>query len=228
MDTTTKKANGDTLDILSSGSTDRPSEKPGAGGDDFSSLAKEEADFFNQAPSKAGDAQGKLTKDKIMALYGSAPAVGMANNHFNANLGGFGGFNSYQPNTFPAGPAVAPNPYQMNNGQPAVAAAAGGFGAFQAFPAANGTFMMPGAPAAGNPQAMLFNNGFQPAAQPQPAFGAIQFPNPLQSQQPGFAGMTGATPIPTAAFANFPPQAQPQPDKLSNQFGNMNLRDVWQ
>lgn len=228
MEMTSKKSNGDTLDILSSGTTDRPSEKP-AGGDDFSSLAKEEADFFNQTASKANDAQGKLTKDKIMALYGSAPAVGMANNHFNANLGGFGGFNSYQPNTFPAGPAVAPNPYQINNGQPA-AAGAGGFGAFQAFPAANGTFMMPGAPAA-NPQAMLFNNGFQPAAQPQPAFGAIQFPNPLQSQQPqqvvpGFPGMT--TPNPAAAFASFPPQAQPQPDKLSNQFGNMNLRDVWQ
>lgn len=230
METTAKKSNGDTLDILSSGTSDRPGEKAT---DDFSSLAKEEADFFNQAPNKTNDAQGKLTKDKIMALYGSAPAVGMANNHFNANMGGFGGFNSYQPNTFPAGPAVATNPYQMNNGQTAVA---GGFGAFQAFPAApNGTFMMPGAPA---PQAaMLFNNGFQPAvaaAQPQPsAFGAIQFPNPLQSQQqvgPGFVGMPGVTPNPAvAAFASFPPQAtQPQPDKLSNQFGNMNLRDVWQ
>lgn len=225
VETTTKKPNGDTLDILSSGSSDRPSEKV-AGLDDL------EADFFNQAPSKAGDTQGKLTKDKIMALYGSAPAVGMANNHFNANMGGFGGFNSYQPNTFPAGPAVAANPYQLNNGQSTVAApGAGGFGAFQAFPAANGSFMMPGAPA-GNPQTMLFNNGFQPTAQPQPAFGAIQFPNPLQSQpqqQPvGFVGMAGATPNPTAAFANFPPQAQPQHDKLSNQFGNMNLRDVWQ
>lgn len=231
--TTTRKSNGgdNGLDILSSGTTDRPSEKP-AGADDFSSLAKEEADFFNQAPSKANDAQGKLTKDKIMALYGSAPAVGMANNHFNtANLGGFGGFNSYQPNTFPAGPAVpaaVPNPYQMNNGQPA----AGGFGAFQAFPAANGAFMMPGAPAvAANPQAMLFNNGFQPAGQPQ--FGAIQFPNPLQSQagQPQPAGFPGGmvTSNPAAAFASFPPQpTQPQPDKLSNQFGNMNLRDVWQ
>lgn len=231
MEPTTKKVNGDTLDILSSGTTDRPSEKV-AGGDEFSSLAKEEADFFNQAPSKANDMQGKLTKDKIMALYGSAPAVGMANNHFNANLGGFGGFNSYQANTFPAGPAATANPYQMNNGQPAAAAGTGGFGAFQAFPSANGAFMMPGAPA-GNPQNMMFNNGFQPTGQPQPAFGAIQFPNPLQSQQqpqqvmPGFGGMTGATPNP-AAFANFPPQAQPQPDKLSNQFGNMNLRDVWQ
>lgn len=228
-ETTPKKANGqgtDSLDILSIAS-DRPSEKA-AGGDEFSNLAKEEADFFNQAPSKANELQGKLTKDKIMALYGSAP-TGMVNNNFNANLGGFGSFNSYQPNAFPPAANVTANPYQINNGQPAAAAAAaGGFGAFQAFPA-NGQFMVPAAPTA-NPQAttLLYNNGpFQPSAQPQPAFGAIQFPNPLQNQQQvtGFVGMTGAA---TAGFANFPPQPQAQPDKLSNQFGNMNLRDVWQ
>lgn len=229
---TPKKTNGEsTLDILSSGGSDRPSEKA-AGGDDFSSLAKEEADFFNQAPSKGTDAQGKLTKDKIMALYGSAPTP-MVNNNFG---GAFGNFNSFQPNAYPPAPNVAVNPYQMNNGQPA--AAASGFGAFQAFPATNGQFMIPAA-AAANPQAanLMYNNGpFQAAAvaataQPQPAFGAMQFPNPLlqgQQQVPatgGFVGMTGAVP----AFANFPPQtAQTQPDKLSNQFGNMNIRDVWQ
>lgn len=235
VDATLKKANGeggDTLDILTSGS-DRPSEKA-AGGDEFSSLAKEEADFFNQAPSKANDLQGKLTKDKIMALYGSAPTT-MVSNNFNANLGGFGNFSSYQPNAFPPAAVAAPgNPYQMNNGQAAaVAAAAGGFGAFQAFPT-NGQFMVPAPGGTANPQAaatLLYNNGpFQPTAQPQPAFGAIQFPNPLQNQQQqqqvaGFVGMAGAT---TATFANFPPQTQTQPDKLSNQFGNMNLRDVWQ
>lgn len=227
-DVTPKKTNGEnTLDILSSGS-DRPSEKA-AGGDDFSNLAKEEADFFNQAPGKGFDAQGKLTKDKIMALYGSAPAT-MVNNTFGAS---FGNFNSYQPNAFPQAPNAV-NPYQMNNGQPA--AASGGFGAFQAFPVANGQFMVPAGSAA-NPQAanLMYNNGpFQtaPAAaiQSQPTFGAIQFPNPLQSQQHqitpagGFVGMTAP---PVAAFANFPPQSS-QPDKLSNQFGNMNLRDVWQ
>ncbi|XP_065091862.1 stromal membrane-associated protein 1 [Ochlerotatus camptorhynchus] len=227
-DVTPKKTNGEsTLDILSSGS-DRPSEKA-AGGDEFSNLAKEEADFFNQAPSKGFDAQGKLTKDKIMALYGSAPTT-MVNNNFGA---AFGNFNSFQPNAFPPAPNAAVNPYHMNNGQSA--AASGGFGAFQAFPVTNGQFMVPAA-AAANPQAanLMYNNGpFQTATvaatQSQPAFGAIQFPNPLQSQQQqvpasgGFVGMTA----PVATFANFPPQTQ-QPDKLSNQFGNMNLRDVWQ
>ncbi|EAT45167.1 AAEL003509-PA [Aedes aegypti] len=231
-DVTPKKTNGEsTLDILSSGGPDRPSEKA-AGGDEVSSnLAKEEADFFNQAPSKGTDAQGKLTKDKIMALYGSAPTT-MVNNNFG---GAFGNFNSFQPNAYPPAPNVAMNPYQMNNGQPAPAA--GGFGAFQAFPTANGQYMVPGAAtAAPNMQAanLMYNGPFQSAAVPttaqsQPAFGAIQFPNPLQSQQVpsagGFVGMTGAVP----AFANFPPQpTQTQPDKLSNQFGTMNLRDVWQ
>lgn len=224
-DVTPKKTNGEsTLDILSSGS-DRPSEKA-AGGDEFSNLAKEEADFFNQAPNKGFDAQGKLTKDKIMALYGSAPTT-MVNNNFGA---AFGNFNNFQPNAFSQGPAASVNPYQINNGQSA--AASSGFGAFQAFPVTNGHFMVPAATA--NPQAanLMYNNGpFQPAAvgaaQPQQAFGAIQFPNALQTQQVpvagGFVGMTA----PVASFANFPPQAQ-QSDKLSNQFGNMNIRDVWQ
>lgn len=230
-DVTPKKTNGEsTLDILSSVGSDRPSEKA-AGGDNFSSLAKEEADFFNQAPSKGIDAQGKLTKDKIMALYGSAPTT-MVNNNFGAT---FGNFNTFQPNAYPPAPHVAVNPYQMNNGQ--LAAAASGFGAFQAFPASNGQFMVPSAAAvAQGPQAanLMYNNGpFQaaPTAQSQSTFGAIQFPNPLQQSQQqmpvtgGFVGMTGAVP----AFANFPPQpAQTQPDKLSNQFGTMNLRDVWQ
>ncbi|XP_019555196.1 stromal membrane-associated protein 1 [Aedes albopictus] len=231
VEVTPKKTNGEsTLDILSSGGPDRPSEKT-AGGDEFSNLAKEEADFFNQAPSKGTDAQGKLTKDKIMALYGSAPTT-MVNNNFG---GAFGSFNSFQPNAYPPAPNVAANPYQMNNGQPS--AAPGGFGAFQAFPTANGQFMVPAAAAAPtipNPQSsnLMYNGPFQSAAtaQSQSAFGAIQFPNPLQSQQQmpatgGFVGMPGAVP----AFANFPPQtAQTQPDKLSNQFGSMNLRDMWQ
>lgn len=234
-ETTSKKLNGDSgdaLDILSSGSN-QPAQQTSSA-NEFSSLAKEEADFFNQAPNKNNDAQGKLTKDKIMALYGSAP-TGMVNNNFNANLGAFGSFNSYQPaNAFAQSVPVVPGAahhYQMTNGQPNVTAPTpGGFGAFQTFPA-NGQFMIPGAPAT-NPQAatLMYSNGpFQPTTQPQPAFGAIQFPNPLQNQQPqNVTGFVGVTPATNATFANFPPQAQTQPEKLSNQFGNMNLRDVWQ
>ncbi|XP_055629318.1 stromal membrane-associated protein 2 [Toxorhynchites rutilus septentrionalis] len=219
MPTKTNGEGGHSLDILSSG-TELPSEKI-AGASDQSSLAKEEADFFNQAPGKTNEGQGKLTKDKILALYGSAP-VPVANNSFNANIGGFGSFNSYQPPMYPPTASATTAAYQMNNGQ----SAAGAFGAFQAFPA-NGQFMGPVA-ASANSQApaLLYNNGaFQTPPQPQNAFGAIQFPNllPNQQQQQFVAGATTIT-----SFANFPPQPQTQPEKLSNQFGNMNIRDVWQ
>ncbi|XP_053687512.1 stromal membrane-associated protein 1 [Sabethes cyaneus] len=237
-ETAPRKTNSEgssSLDILSSGSN-RPTENATAGGDDLTNLAKEEADFFNQAPSKTGELQGKLTKDNILALYRSAPPT-MANNNFNANLGGFGSFNSYQPNAYPSTTAsIHANPYQINNGQSSVTAA-GGFGAFQAFPS-NGQFMIPaaGAPTTVPPNPMLYSNGPYPATattQSKPAFGAIQFQNPVHQQQQqqqqqmsNFAGGTGMTP---AAFANFPAQqTQTQSDKLSNQFGNMNLRDVWQ
>ncbi|XP_058461430.1 stromal membrane-associated protein 1 [Malaya genurostris] len=225
-DAASKKINGETgetVDILSSGN-DRSIAK-NANSDEFANLAKEEADFFNQASNNSSEMQGKLTKDKILALYGAAPTA-MVNNNFNSNLGGYGNFNSYQSNTFPPTVGANPNPYQMNNGQTSVpVAAVEAYGAFQTFPA-NGQFMIPAAtaPLASNP--LLYSSGTLPAAtipQSQSTFGAIQFPNLLQQQQQQVGGTVGATP---ATFASFPPQTQP--DKLSNQFGNMNLRDVWQ
>lgn len=50
-----------------------------------SSLAQQEQDFFNQVPSDKGN--GKMTKDSILALYGAAPPINRmppptANNHF--------------------------------------------------------------------------------------------------------------------------------------------------
>uniref|UniRef100_A0A2M4BJF0 Putative gtpase-activating protein n=1 Tax=Anopheles marajoara TaxID=58244 RepID=A0A2M4BJF0_9DIPT len=106
-------------------------------------LAKAEADFFNQSGSGAGiggDAgNSKLTKDKIMALYGSGPAPTMAG----GGAFGGGGFGGFQQATAPAtmaaagglGPAgstfpSAVNLQPFNNCQPTNA-----FGAFQTFPA---------------------------------------------------------------------------------------------
>ncbi|XP_055536731.1 stromal membrane-associated protein 1 [Wyeomyia smithii] len=235
-DTGSKKINGDrsdSLDILSSASN-RPTEKTTSGVEDLSNLAKEEADFFNQAPNKTGELHGKLTKDNILALYKSVPPT-MVNNNFNSNLGGFGSFNSYQPNTFPVTTASIPaNPYQINNSHSSVNAA-GGFGAFQAFPS-NGQFMAPAAvvPTAvpGNPA--VYSNGPFPATstiQSKPAFGAMQFPNSVlqQQQQPQQLGSFAGSGMTTASFASFPAQqVQSQSEKLSNQFGNMNVRDVWQ
>uniref|UniRef100_T1GWF7 Arf-GAP domain-containing protein n=1 Tax=Megaselia scalaris TaxID=36166 RepID=T1GWF7_MEGSC len=48
----------------------------GAGGDDNLSLAKEEEDFFKQTTSLPNDGGGigKMSKDSILALYGTAPS----------------------------------------------------------------------------------------------------------------------------------------------------------
>uniref|UniRef100_A0AAG5DU99 Arf-GAP domain-containing protein n=1 Tax=Anopheles atroparvus TaxID=41427 RepID=A0AAG5DU99_ANOAO len=231
-------------------------------------LAKAEADFFNQSAGTAGgvDMGGKLTKDKIMALYGSGPStVGPA---VGGGFGGAVGFGGFQQagSTFPAATGAL-----GAGGQ----AATNAFGAFQTFPGMNGalagagptqvTFpLMGGGTVGGVPPGhpMMYSNApmFNPQSQPAQPLGIIpqytgmppQFvANPLlqqqnpQQQQPslgmGFppiaamqqpAMVGGATGVP-AAFANFSkpvPHQQPSAtgDKLSNQFGTMNLRDVWQ
>ncbi|ETN62502.1 hypothetical protein AND_005802 [Anopheles darlingi] len=254
-------------------------------------LAKAEADFFNQSASGAGiggDAgNSKLTKDKIMALYGSGPAPTMAG----AGAFGGGGFGGFQQAAAPAtvqgglGPAgstfpSAVNMQPFNNGQPTNA-----FGAFQTFPSnaaiggasgmmngnqpplAGGQYVMP------HGQPMMYGNsvangGAIPPMYAQTVIGPItvvppQYPGMMapsyaanhllqqqqQQQHPqpsvmGFppmagAGAAGLDGVP--AFATFPnsvpqqqqhqqqPQLQPTAsDKLNNQFGTMNLRDVWQ
>lgn len=254
-------------------------------------LAKAEADFFNQSASGAGiggDAgSSKLTKDKIMALYGSGPAPTMAG----AGAFGGGGFGGFQQATAPAtvatgglGPAgstfpSAVNMQPFNNGQPTNA-----FGAFQTFPTsaaiggasgmmngnqpplAGGQYVMPhGQPMMYGTNGMANGGGAIPPVYHPTVIGPLtmvppQYPGMmapayaanhlLQQQQPpqhqqsvmGFPPMagTGAAGLGgVPAFATFPnsvPQQQHQQqqlqptasDKLNNQFGTMNLRDVWQ
>lgn len=75
------------------------------GGGGFSSLDKEEADFFNQTPASK-EAAAKLTKDSILALYASAPAIPAINpmafnnghqQHFSGIPAAGGVFNSAPP-----------------------------------------------------------------------------------------------------------------------------------
>ncbi|XP_035893777.1 stromal membrane-associated protein 1 [Anopheles stephensi] len=226
-------------------------------------LAKVEADFFNQSGTAGSgtDASGKLTKDKIMALYGAAPSTVPP-----VGAGGFGapGFGGFQPagSTLPpaANAPAATLPFNGAGGGGMMPANA--FGAFQTFPGLNGAPgqqypMMGGgvAPVAGGvPPQLVYNNG---APNMMPAGGAMfnapgaaggvppgMVPSPYGATMPqygaGFPPMVGIPPqhgqaMPaTAAFASFPKtvphqqQQQQQQDKLSNQFGTMNLRDVWQ
>ncbi|XP_058055125.1 stromal membrane-associated protein 1 [Anopheles bellator] len=259
-------ANNNGLDLL---------ERTNAATDD---LAKAEADFFNQSSGTGigADTGGKLTKDKIMALYGSAPASAGASGGGFSSVAGFGGFQQTVGSTFP--PAASAAAVGFNNGPTSA------FGAFQTFPVAavggmngapGGQYMMGGGVPHGQ---MIYNNmangagaaaGMVPPSmfppQPQavhahgmiPPFGAMppygtnnlihqQHPVNSQHQQQSVMGHfpnMGAVPIGmqqppvvggVPAFATFPksvPQQQSQPatsDKLSNQFGTMSMRDVWQ
>lgn len=140
-------------------------------------MAKEEQDFFNQAPNDAEKA--RMTKDSILALYGTAPTSTPSIGQFNGVFNQFG--------------AAAPSAMPMQHGF------GNQFGQNHNFIAASSVPMM-------NMNASVF---------------------PPQ--------------IPQQSFASFPPQAtfgtqpfgQPssQPSNANNinqQFGNLNLGNVWQ
>ncbi|XP_049291903.1 stromal membrane-associated protein 1 [Anopheles funestus] len=223
---------------------------------DTDDLAKVEADFFNQSgPGNGVDASGKLTKDKIMALYGSAPSTVGPSVGSGFGGPGFGGFQQ-AGSTFPPAANAPAATVPFNGGM----MPANAFGAFQTFPGLNG---VPGAggqyPMMGGgvaPPQMVYNNGgvvgpnmmpagsmfnAQPGAPPAQPHGMVPPYGAMPQYGAGFPPMVGMpqhgqTMPAAAAFANFPKtvpqqqqqQQQQQQDKLSNQFGTMNLRDVWQ
>lgn len=200
-----------------------------------SSLAKEEADFFNQSvPSEAEKA--KLTKDSIMALYGAKSSQPMTNASM---LGG-----PYPQNQFPQQnfgnfgltvgnhPAHPPQQFNFNpqahsqgfgNGAMIPPVQAGVFPGFQpslnAFPTASTPGLMH--PAV-NP-AMLINNkngGFPVQVQ------SMQFPPQFAvNRQTGgqFLPPSGPTPSVVPTVASTAP-----PASLNQQFGGLNLGNVWQ
>ncbi|XP_050080774.1 stromal membrane-associated protein 1 [Anopheles maculipalpis] len=255
-----KPANGVSASTASSNGMDLLERK----NNDSDDLAKVEADFFNQSGTGGSgtDASGKLTKDKIMALYGSAPSTVPQVGPSGFGGPGFGGFQQ-AGSTFPpaANAPAAAVPFNGVGGAGMMPTNA--FGAFQTFPGLNGAPgqqypMMGGvAPVAGGVQPQLvYNNG---APNMMPAGGGSMFnaqgggvppgmvPSPYGAPMPQYPGAAGFPPmvgIPpqhgqampaTSAFANFPKtvphqqqQQSQQQDKLSNQFGTMNLRDVWQ
>lgn len=183
----------------------------GAGGDDTLSLAKEEEDFFKQTTSLPSDGGGigKMSKDSILALYGSAPS-GM---QFNSN------------------PMSSTFPQQTGNS---------GWGQPQPQPPHHAQFMQPPqsatiynapvmtAPAAfSHPQMMM---GMQ-----QSTGGFAQFPS-MQSfqQQPpimstnAFSGQTMSGGFANPMNQQKPPNGATGNNALNQQFGNLNIGNVWQ
>lgn len=137
-------------------------------------MAKEEQDFFNQAPNDAEKA--RMTKDSILALYGTAPTS-------TPSIGQFNGFNQFG--------TAAPNAMPMQHGF------GNQFGQNQNFIAASSAPMM-----------NMNASGFPP-----------------QIQQQGFASFPPQATFGTQQFGQPPSQAS---NNINQQFGNLNLGNVWQ
>lgn len=182
------------------------------------SLDQEEADFFNQTPADKEKA-AKLTKDSILALYGSAPTIPTINplNNFQ----NFNGFGTAVPQSmtqlsginvgFPAQPTQTFIPV---NTVPAATV----------FPVANHQFL------AQNTIVSQQQQPSQPFITQPPLPNQWMIPNPLMA--PGIQA------TPTNNLFNYQPTSLPTvaptaapvqiPDPLAKQFGSLNLNNVWQ
>lgn len=187
------------------------------------SLAQQEQDFFNQmgggsgaggVSGGAGDKdKGKMTKDSILALYGAAPTINRMPSISNQFMGQ-AGMPAPLNNDF-AGLTTqfrAPQPHQQT---------AAAFAARTHNPNSFAAFGM--APATGQQQAMNFQATM---TNTMPSQGLAGFPNLMQS-------------TPNAAFVQqnanvmnmgFPaPATQPaNVNNVNQQFGSLNLGNVWQ
>lgn len=177
-----------------------------------STLAQQEHDFFNQVPNEKEKA--KMTKDSILALYGQAPTMPTANQFM---------------------PGMQPMPTVDANGSL--------FGMpmqYQQQPHQSPAFGMQGAAVAGGVTAPGVNNfaqfgmmGAPAGAQPTPQMNFQAIPN----QSMGFSNVPSAmNPTPMQAFnqANlnktnaFASGAPSNVNNVNQQFGSLNLGNVWQ
>ncbi|EDW47011.1 GM21077 [Drosophila sechellia] len=232
------------------------------------SLAQEEQDFFNQGSLGAGgsekDQSGKMSKDSILALYGSAPAT----HNPQMNFGGFtgmapGGYMHQQqqiPHQFMTPPnsvsmynspvMAAPNAFSNAAISSATAMSMGGSHGFTGaqFPSTGGS---PYA-AAGQAVATNLMQTNQSILSGMPLFGAVpqqqqqhqqhQQQQQLQQQhhpQLGGLSMNLMQPLPSGLNIGQPPQGaggfaatgpttSSVPSNLNQQFGNLNIGNVWQ
>ncbi len=132
-------------------------------------LAKEEQDFFNQAPNDAEKA--RMTKDSILALYGTAPTSTPSIGQFNGAFNQFGGL----------GLGAAPPPTSIPNMQHGFA---NQFGQNHNFIAAASAPMMNMNASGFPPQQGFAQQGFA-SFPPQATFGTQPFGQP--SSQPSNA-----------------------------------------
>lgn len=175
-----------------------------------SSLAQQEHDFFNQVPNEKEKA--KMTKDSILALYGQAPAAkqfmpGMAPPMQSIDTNGslFGmPMQQYQP-------SAQPNAFGMAGG---MGNPQGGLNNFAQF-----GMMAPGGAVQSTPQ-MNFQT-----AMPNQSMGFSNVPSTMNPA--AMQAFNPANAIKTNAFASGTTHTS-NVNNVNQQFGNLNLGNVWQ
>lgn len=189
-----------TTSVPSSVTTNKPTKESSE-----TTLAQQEHDFFNQVPNEAGKA--KMTKDSILALYGAAPTIPASTNQF----------------TMPGMP-----PMNVDNGSL--------FGMYQQ-QAAPPSQQQPsfGMPVANQPPAAI--NNFAQFGMMQQAQPAMNFPatHTMPNQSMGFSNVPQMNPSmqafnqsPVTKATNKFGTANHTPNNVNQQFGNLNLGNVWQ
>lgn len=225
----TTTAAGPTTNNTASQSKSESKPSSNSGQDNFTSLDKEEADFFNQTTADK-EKSAKMTKDSILALYGSAPINPI--NNFNQGFNGVPATNFIAPSAIPGGTAAM---FAQPN-------------AFAQLPPTQQQQQIP------QQYPTLMNNQFAPTAgqvpQMVPQFGMgptmpHQWP-PVMGQQASMHATQlplGAT-IPSQMFNYHQPNSLPNvvhpvsaptmappSDTMAKQFGSLNLNNlnnVWQ
>lgn len=184
------------------------------------SLEKQEADFFSQVTGEKD--QAKMTKDSIMALYAKAPAPTNLANFNNTNSSGFTtNFNNAQGFMQQPQHQMQQQQQQLQQQQQ--------FGA-QNFNNQFGMNLM--GQNQQSPQNLMFKMGQTPqmmGGQLQ-GFNNIHPPQQQQSSQQSFAQFPVQA-FPTTTNSNFnkpPQQSAAAIGNLNQQFGNINLGNVWQ
>ncbi|KAH8279315.1 hypothetical protein KR026_006559, partial [Drosophila bipectinata] len=218
------------------------------------SLAQEEQDFFSQGSlgisGSEKDTSGKLSKDSILALYGNTPAA----HNPQMNFGGFtgmapGGYMHQQQQQIPHQFMTPPNSVSMYNspvmaapnafsnapissGANAMSLGGVGFGGAQ-FP--NSGSSPYAASGQGTAQNLMQTN--QSILSGMPLFGSV--PSQQQQQHPQLSGLSmnlmqpsGMSMAPQQGSGGFAaaagPPASSVPSNLNQQFGNLNIGNVWQ
>lgn len=181
-------------------------------------LSKQEAEFFNQSIPNEQE-KAKLTKDNILALYGTTP-----NNSYNKPTVGTGYNNFHTTNT--TAPQIMNNQFVQMQHQN-FAAASGLIAPHQMQFMPHNPNNMTGTSAVQANNMNIFSLGSNPNL-PVSQTPHSQF-NYTNQQQPSFGPQIGS-------FVNFQHQNQTQPPPLSSnnianidkKIENMNLGNVWQ